>query len=77
MFNTIKTVIQFIPLILELIKALEVAIPEGGKGKEKLAFIKDTLLEIEPDMVKIWGHLEFIITRAVALFNATGLFRKE
>lgn len=76
MFETVKLVIQLIPLILQLVKAVEENIPEGGKGKDKLEFIQNVLTETYPQIANIWTTIEKVINSAVALFNATGVFKK-
>ena len=38
---TITTVLGLVPTILDIIKAVEAQIPETGKGKEKLEFLKN------------------------------------
>lgn len=76
MFETVKIVIQLIPLILQLVKAVEENIPEGGKGKDKLEFIQNVLTETYPQIANIWTTIEKVINSAVALFNATGVFKK-
>jgi len=76
MFETVKIVIQLIPLILQLVKAVEENIPEGGKGKDKLEFIQNVLTETYPQISNIWTTIEKVINSSVALFNATGVFKK-
>jgi hypothetical protein len=76
MFETVKIIIQLIPLILQLVKAVEDSIPEGGKGKDKLAFIHTVLTDACPQIADIWLTVEKIITSTVALYNATGVFKK-
>jgi hypothetical protein len=76
MLQTIKMILQLVPIILEMIKAVEAAIPEEGKGKDKLAFIRESLTTVYPDIVNVWGMVEKIITSAVALYNNTGVFKK-
>lgn len=75
MIENIKLIIQLLPLIIELIKAIENAIPASGKGKEKLEFSKSVLDSAIPDIESIWAALEKIITATVAVMNKTGLFR--
>lgn len=75
--TTITTVLQLIPSILEIIKAVEAQIPETGKGKEKLEFVKNVLSTAYPQVVEIWGIVEKIITASVNLYNATGVFNKK
>lgn len=76
MFDTVKIIIQLIPLILQLVKAVEENIPESGKGKDKLAFIRSVLTEAYPQISELWGIIEKIIASTVALYNATGVFKK-
>lgn len=76
MLATTKLIIQLIPYILELIKVVEAQIPEQGQGKAKLAFIRESLTAVYPDIVNVWGMVEKIITASVTLFNATGAFKK-
>lgn len=73
---TITTVLGLIPTILDIIKAVEAQIPETGKGKEKLEFLKNVLTTAYPQVVEIWGMVEKIITAAVTLYNATRSFQK-
>ena len=73
---TITTVLKLIPVILEIIKSIETQIPQSGKGKEKLEFVKNILTVTYPQVVDIWGMVEKIITSAVTLYNATGTFKK-
>lgn len=74
--TTISTVLQLIPTILEIIKAVEAQIPETGKGKEKLEFVKNVITTVYPQVVEMWGMVEKIISAAVTLYNATGTFKK-
>jgi phage-related minor tail protein len=74
--TTISTVLQLIPTILEIIKAVETQIPASGMGKEKLEFVKNVLSTAYPQVVEIWGMVEKIIAASVTLFNATGAFKK-
>lgn len=76
MFETVKIIVQLIPLILQLVKAVEDNIPEGGKGKDKLAFIRNVLTDAYPQISDMWSIIEKIIASTVALYNATGVFKK-
>lgn len=75
--TTITTVLGLIPTILDIIKAVEAQIPETGKGKEKLEFVKNVLTTAYPQVVELWGMVEKIITASVTLYNATGVFKKS
>lgn len=74
--TTISTVLQLIPTILEVIKAVETQIPQTGKGKEKLEFVKNVITTAYPQVVEMWGMVEKMISAAVTLYNATGTFKK-
>lgn len=76
MLATIKLILQVLPYILELVKAIESQIPESGKGKEKLQFVKDVLTTAYPQIVDVWGMVEKIIASTVTLYNTTGAFKK-
>lgn len=54
MLENIKLIVQLLPLIIELVKAIENALPEGGKGKEKLEFAKEVLETVVPNVESIW-----------------------
>ncbi len=69
-------ILQMIPALIEVIKAVESALPEGGKGKEKLALVKDMLSEAYGGINEVWPALEKIVARFVEFANAMGLFKK-
>lgn len=77
MLSTIKLILQLIPIILEIIKAVEAQIPESGMGKEKLQFVKDVLMSTIPQVEEILGMVEKIVSSAVTLYNSTGVFKKS
>lgn len=77
MLSTIKLILQLIPIILEIIKAVEDQIPESGMGKEKLQFIKEVLMSAIPQVEEIWSMVEKIVSSAVTLYNSTGVFKKS
>lgn len=77
MLATIKLILQILPLILEIISAVEKQIPTEGKGKEKLQFIKEVLSSTYPQVIEVWSVVEKVIASAVSLYNATGVFKKS
>lgn len=76
MFETAKIIMQLIPLILQIVKAVESQIPEGGKGKDKLTFVRNVLTDAYPQIVDMWSIVEKIIAATVTLYNTTGIFKK-
>jgi hypothetical protein len=81
--QTARLILSLLPLILEAVKAVEAALPEGGLGAQKLALVRQTLQaasDIADDgfdnFEKVWPALEKTIGAVVAMFNKTGLFLK-
>ena len=74
--KTLITILQLLPVIIDVVKALETAIPVPGAGKEKL----DTILGVVSDVAGNASELIPVITatiaRVVSLFNRTGVFAK-
>lgn len=67
---------QLFGVIAELAKAVEAAIPEKGKGKEKAQAVV-AMLELTGQVTKdLLPKVLDIIGIVVALYNATGVFRK-
>lgn len=77
MFENFKIIIQIIPYILTLLKSVEESIPEGGAGKAKLTFVRETIAAIYPQIMDSWPVIEKIISYAVTLYNTTGVFQKK
>ena len=72
--KTLLLVIQLIPVLINLIKAIEEAIPEAGWGAEKLKAVKEILQTSYDGIAEIWPIIEKIIAIVVSLFNKTGKF---
>lgn len=74
---------QVLPLVRMVLREVEEAIPDAGKGAEKLkaalALIESmfaTATDIGADWAEVKPHVEKWITAIVTLFNATGVFKK-
>lgn len=74
--NTLKLIITYLPMIIELIKTVEKLIPESGKGKEKLAYVRNIIETASPDLMNAWESIEKIIGISVSMFNTLGVFKK-
>jgi hypothetical protein len=69
---------------IQMVQAIETAVPAGTKGSEKLAMVKTALTQTEavvqvatPVIATLWPILEQIIAGAVAAFNASGFFKRS
>ena len=78
----IKLVLSLLPVIIEAVKAIEAALPQGGQGAQKLALIRETLAagwSVGSDAVAsfdaVWPALERVVGAVVGLFNKTGAFK--
>jgi hypothetical protein len=82
-FEILKLVIGLLPLLLQAIKAVEQAIPDTGKGSEKLELIKglvqtsyDTSSKLSVSFEQLWPTVQGTVQAIVNAFNKTGTFKK-
>lgn len=69
-------VVQLIPALIELIKTLEIALPNAGMGSEKLKTVRQIIEAAYEGAAEIWPTVEKVISALVGLFNAAGVFKK-
>lgn len=67
---------KLIPALIDVIKAIEEAIPGQGKGEAKLAAVRGILENTVDEFSKLWPSLEKVIQVLVATLNAVGVFKK-
>lgn len=77
MLETAKLIVGLLPLLIELVKAIEAAIPEQGAGSAKLAAVRDMLIALVPAVEAAWPAVEAVVAALVKLFNATGIFKRD
>lgn len=82
--TVIKLVLSLLPLLIDVTKAVEAALPQAGLGSQKLALVRTTLqaaFEITGDAVasfeQVWPALEKTVGAIVGVFNAAGIFKKS
>jgi hypothetical protein len=80
----IRLVLTLTPAVIELVKAVEAALPQTGQGAQKLALVRSTLqaaFDVGDSAVatfdQVWPALDKTITAVVGTLNATGVFKKE
>ena len=74
--STTITILNLIPAIIAVVKAVEAAIPMSGAGKQKTGMVLQ-ILEATSDGVKeMMPLVEKAIAIVVATLNATGVFKK-
>lgn len=74
MFNYITLIIQLLPKIIELIKALEILFPGKGKGPVKLDILKTVVSDSCHDSGMVMGTVVKVAEKAVKQFNNDGTF---
>ena len=74
--DKILEVFKLIPVIIELIKAIEQAIPGDSKGEAKLVAVREILEIVDVGTKNLWPQISLIISVLVKTFNTTGVFSK-
>ena len=74
--DKILEVFKLIPVIIELIKAIEQAIPGESKGESKLVAVREILEIVDVGTKNLWPQISLIISVLVKTFNTTGVFSK-
>lgn len=81
--SILKLIITLLPSIIDAVRAIEAAIPDGGKGDEKLKLIEKVLSSTYEQSTKafgtfeqVWPVLSSTVSSVVNLFNSTGTFKK-
>lgn len=74
--QNLMLVLKLLPLIIEVLKTLEAAIPLPGQGAAKLAALKEILIKTDGAVSALWPTIESAVGILVDLFNKTGVFKK-
>jgi len=69
-------VLELVPAIIALVKAVESQFPESGKGAVKLAMVRSILEAAHDNITDMWPSIEKIIAVLVKFFNENGSFNK-
>jgi hypothetical protein len=76
MFETIRLVLQLLPLIISVTKQLEELFPDSGLGKMKMSLVIETVrasLGASQDLVPT---ITKVVDVVVMVFNNFGVFKK-
>lgn len=74
--QNLMLVIKLIPVIIELLKTIEAAIPEQGQGAAKLQAVRQILELTDSSIKEAWPMVQGVIEVLVKTFNTTGVFKK-
>lgn len=86
--TVLRVVVSLFPLIVQLVREIEAAFPQGGQGATKLRMVREALESAFSATVEVvddakdafsaaWPALERVIGRIVALYNDLGEFKKS
>lgn len=76
MFETIRLVLQLLPLIISVTKQLEEQFPESGLGKMKLSLIIESVKASLGNSQDLVPTITKVIDVVVMVFNNFGVFNK-
>lgn len=84
MFEKAYLIIQLLPVLIQIMKQVEEAIPAQGAGEQKLAAVRGILESIYglsgkgmAAFTEIWPVLENSASVLVEAFNNTGIFSRK
>ena len=84
--KTLLLAIKLLPLVLEVVRAVEAAIPLPGQGKKKLDLVLDVIksaYDASTDLTASFSYEKLValvvpmIAKIVDLHNVLGLFQKS
>ena len=70
--QNLMLVLKLLPLLIEVLKAIEAAVPGVGKGEEKLAAVRKILETADGTTTALWPTIEKTVAILVELFNKVG-----
>lgn len=73
--NAFLTILQALPAIIAVLKALEAAVPGQGQGKAKLDAAIELITAADAALAQYVPQLTNVIGTLVALFNRVGSFQ--
>lgn len=76
MFETIKLVLQLLPLIISVTKQLEEQFPESGLGKMKMSLVIETVRATLSGSQELLPVINKVVDTVVTVFNTFGIFKK-
>lgn len=81
--TTVKTILALLPLLIQAIQTIESLVPSSSTGAVKLEAVKgivqssyNAATDVTSKFEEIWPAISGTVSSLVALFNATGIFKK-
>lgn len=74
--KNLLVIAQLLPTLIQIIRAVETAVPESGQGQAKLQMVREILETVDDAIPAIWPTIAKVVSVIVQGFNATGAFKK-
>lgn len=81
--NILRVVVALIPLVTDLVRQIEAAIPQSGQGAAKLEMVRQMLQstydkanDATVAFEQIWPTVQSLVASLVTIYNNLGLFKK-
>ena len=79
----LKTIIALLPIIIDAVKVIEAAFPQGGQGAAKLEAVRATVAsayesatDVSGSFSAIWPAIQSAVSAIVGIANSAGVFKK-
>lgn len=80
--SIVRTIVSLLPMLIQVIRSVEEAIPGQGKGEQKLVMVRSVLEaafdasnDIESSFDELWPALQRAIAAIVTALNSSGEFK--
>lgn len=76
MLETVKIILNLLPLVIQVVQQLEALFPEGGQGKMKFELVVKSIQSVYDVSDKTLPIIEKMIDDVVSILNQFGVFKK-
>lgn len=76
MLETIKIILNLLPVVIQVIRQLEDLFPESGQGKMKFQLVIQAIQTTQVVGTNMLPIVEKLVDVVVGIFNQFGIFKK-
>ena len=76
MLETVKIILNLLPLVIQVVQQLEALFPEGCRGKMKFELVVKSIQSVYDVSDKTLPIIEKMIDVVVSILNQFGVFKK-
>ena len=76
MLETVKIILNLLPLVIQVVQQLEALFPEGSQGKMKFELVVKSIQSVYDVSDKTLPIIEKMIDVVVSILNQFGVFKK-